>query len=178
MWLCIAYVWENYREISRSPFWQHWLQNDSIIAQNEYIIPVTCMNDPVITWKSSGINSCRWLMAWRHFIGDGFPCQNKHFLGVWMCWSGVGYHVTRTMPRAFREHLVCGLLHTPGSVAVGLSMGYETWLSNGVIVWSKYRLGTPHLPWFLGYLQCITGSRVLREFLPHFQSDWQSLASP
>ena len=43
------------------------------------------------------------------------------------------------------------LLHSPSLVAVGLSVGYETWPPIGwhhafVIGWSKYRLGLPSAP--------------------------------
>ena len=47
------------------------------------------------------------------------------------------------------------LLHSPSLVALGLSLGYETWPRIGwhqafVIAWSKYRLGLPSAPLHYG----------------------------
>ena len=47
------------------------------------------------------------------------------------------------------------LLHSPSLVALGLSVGYETWPPTGwhhalVIGWSKYRLELPQPKWILG----------------------------
>ena len=47
------------------------------------------------------------------------------------------------------------LLHSPSLVAIGLSVGYETWPPIGwhhafVIGWSKYRLGLPSAPFHYG----------------------------
>ena len=47
------------------------------------------------------------------------------------------------------------LIHSPSLVAVGLSVGYETWPPIGwhhdfVIGWSKYRFGLPSAPLHYG----------------------------
>ena len=67
---------------------------------------------------------------------------------------------------------LCRLLHSPSLVALGLSVGYETWLPIGwhhtfVINWSKYRFRLPQMQW-------IVGSNDWLEFLPFFRGHWQS----
>ena len=53
------------------------------------------------------------------------------------------------------------LLHSLSLVAVGLSMGYETWLRIGwhhpfMIGWCKYRLGLPHVTMHFGLMEIST----------------------
>ena len=56
-----------------------------------------------------------------------------------------------------RIHISVILLHSPSLVAIGLSVGYETWPPIGwhhpfVIGWSKYRLGLPSAPLHYGLM--------------------------
>ena len=70
------------------------------------------------------------------------------------------------------------LLHSPSLVALGLAVGYETWLQIAVVIgWSKYRLGLPQWQWIVGWRDWWEFPMFFMEAAKHQQSPCTALTA-
>ena len=119
----------------------------------------------VLVWKRKSLSSASEMgsVCLEHW-GTGLSNRCSVFIGVHPgCVGCTSYVVYR-------------LLQSLSLVAVGLSVGYETWLVLSAVWLADLNIDgeTPWLHWILGNLQCVVGSCDWWKFLPCSKAHWQS----